>query len=249
MIGAVADLADVAIGDRLARAGITAAQAAALLALDRRIVDDAPTTTTAAVERLARWLRAGQPLADVERLMFEGDDAVRALVVELIERVPPPIAWHAVEHVEFLEIGRGADATCSAVVAARAPAGDSAHRIRLCGALPDERIREILPHELAHSLHRTVCAREPTWRSMPAVERDARALLIARDLGIAQPEVMIADQRADAEYLAEATAQAWGFVRPPLRAEAMRRRQRFIADLNAAAELVPSIERAIGGTP
>jgi hypothetical protein len=86
---------------------------------------------------------------------------------------------------------------------------------------------------------------------MSSVEHDARTLLIGRSIGIDQPQVLLADWRADAELLAEATAGAGGFVRAPLYATAMQRRRRFIAELNAAAELVPSIERAcaIGGTP
>jgi hypothetical protein len=237
------NLSTLAIEERLARGGITTEQHAALLELDARIVDDAPTATSAAVERLARWLRAGQPVVDIERLVFEGDDAVRALVEDLIASVPAPVAWHAVEFVEWLEVGRGAYGVFSVARSARVPAGDSAHRIRLCGTLPDERIREVLPHELAHSLHGAVRKVEPSRRTMPAIERDARALLLGRDLGIDEPETMLADMRADSEFLAEATAAAWGFERPPLYAERLRRHRGFIAELDAAAELVPDIER------
>lgn len=249
MIGAVADLADLAVGERLSRHGIDFDAATALMALDPRIATDATTATSAAVERLVRWLRAGQPVADLERLVFEGDDTVRELVEDLIDRVPAPVAWHAVEFVEWIEVGRGADGAMSLARSARVPSGDSAHRIKICGALTDERIREVLPHEMGHAWHRTVREVELSRPTMPAIERDARALLLARELSVANPEAMIADRRADDEYLAEATAAAWGFERPPLYHERSLRRRGFLAELSAAAELVPSIERARRGTP
>jgi hypothetical protein len=245
----VIDLADFSIEERFTRRGITADQIAALQALDARIVADAPTATSAAVERLARWLRAGSPAADVERLVFTGDDTVRVLVEDLIARVPAPVAWHAVEFVEWLEVGRCGDAFASYARPARVPTGDTPHRIVLCGVPDDDRIREVLPHELAHLVHKTVREVDPSRPTMAQAELDARMLLLARDLRIENPEAMIATVRADIEFLAEATAAAWGFARPPLYDERSQRRRGFLAELNAAAELVPSIERARRGTP
>jgi hypothetical protein len=252
VIGPVADLADLAVGDRLARHGFDAEHSAALRALDARCVEDAPTATTAAVERLARWyFAAGRPDADLDRLVYSGDDAVRAQVEGFLARMPRWAAWWGVEHVEWIEIGRGADGRCGYARSARALDDDTPHRILICGALTDERISEILPHELAHSVHKEKRKVDPSRPTMPTVERDARALILARDLGIERPEALIADSRADEEFLAEATAQAWGFPRPPLYYECSRRRRGFIAELNAASELVPSIKRecARRGTP
>jgi hypothetical protein len=247
VIGDVADLADLPIEERLARGGITAEQGAMLRALDARIVDDATTASTAIVERIARWLAAGQPVADLGRLLYSGDDDVRVVLVQTIARIPPWVQWHAVEAVEWLEVSRSAAGWCGRAPARRDPEGDVMHRIVLSGVVSDEDLPGLIGHELGHSVHRKV-EPEPRWTlpPMPRVERLARTILVGRGLGI--DEEQIARMEAGLEDLCDRTAVAWGLMRAIRTHEQMCRAR---AKVYEAAELVPSIERAcaIGETP
>lgn len=188
--------------------------------------------------RLNRWIDAGQPVADLSRLEFGGDDTVRVLLVDVLARLPTPVAWHASEFVVWREVGRSAAGWQGSARSHRDPQGDVAHEIVLCGAVTDDDLPGIIGHEIAHSLHRSIAPVRWPQPPMTRVERTARMILLGRNIGI--DEEHLARMHADLEVLCDRTAVAWGLLREVRPLEQLRRSR---AKVHEAAELVPSIER------
>jgi hypothetical protein len=188
---------------------------------DRRIVATPSLETSGAVTRLRRWLTAGSPLADLSRLEFCGDDEVCALVVEVLSRVPAPVAWHGVEYVVWFEVGRSTAGWQGFAPTTRAPDGDQPHTIALCGRHDNESLLGIIAHELGHSWSRTVRANAPSMVRMSDREWTARTLLAAKIASVTP------------------LARLWGYAFHT--DEAMLRRN-IAADQAASIELAEQLE-------
>lgn len=104
------------------------------------------------VHRLKRWIRAGQPAADITRTIYRGSDSVRAILYRVLAAVPRPVAWHASEFIVFREVGANARGRCASRLRGRDPDdGDEGHEIDISGRERADDLPAILAHEVAHS--------------------------------------------------------------------------------------------------
>lgn len=178
-------------------------------ALDPRL-HGATLVTAPGVARLRRWLEAGKPEPDPDRLTFSGDEPLRELVLAAIAMLPPPVAWHAVVAVVWIGVGRSSRAWTSGMPRWPAPpAGDQLHLV-VVGPTADI---GVVGHELGHSWHR---------RFQPfafGTGRDPVAFAAAVLADIEDPAERRAQherfdrQHVQEEALADATARRWGFDR------------------------------------
>lgn len=234
------------IAGRAALLGITCREAVALGQRDRRIY---PSVQSAgSVARLQRWIGAGQPAADLPRLEFAGDDGVRAIVVDVLRRVPAPIAWHAVEHVTWIECGRCVSGWMGAAPRFRQPDDDVAHVIVLNGTIDDAQLASIAAHELGHAWDRPIYSGTRDVRISRDEER-ARELVVERvvdeHLGItdasATHDRLVRAHVAD-ERRADELATLWGF---PRHTDVDALTRHFRREYAASATLADQIERDI----
>jgi hypothetical protein len=184
--------------------------------------------------RIRRWLDANEPSADLSRLMFYGDDSVRALVSAVLRRLPAPVAWYASEYVTWLEVGRNARAWQGSAPALRAPIGDVAHVVVINGCATDEYLEGVIAHELGHGWHRIIrehAVPPPSWSDH---EQTARHLSISLDAEACARALVSEERRADL------TATAWGFLR---HTDEVRLLRGFRSALDAAAALAADISR------
>ncbi|HMG57370.1 MAG TPA: hypothetical protein VK601_27915, partial [Kofleriaceae bacterium] len=168
---------------RAAALGLTVREFTALAESDRRIVEYPACSTDGSVARLRRWLDAGRPRADPERVAFTGADSVRVLVQDVLRSLPDPVRWHGVEYTLWVEVGRSAGAWQSSAPTPRAPPCDVAHFIALGGLASDEYLRGVSGHELGHAWHRPVYTIQLAHVPMSDHERAARHLVVAKHRG------------------------------------------------------------------
>jgi hypothetical protein len=202
---------------RAALLGIGCRELVALATEDPRITAPAATATEGAIVRLRRWLDAGRPDANATEVDFHGDDAVRAIVVEVLGALPTPVRWHGTRAVTWYEVGRSAIGWMSIAPLPLVPAGDVGHAIVLSGMLDDARLPAVIAHELGHSWHRHVHT-APVRAVPPVSQREwtARLLLVEEIMAPdGQGAKRLAHRRHVEERLADETALAWGYRLPP----------------------------------
>jgi hypothetical protein len=162
--------------------------------------------TEAARDRLRAWYAAGRPVPTVDRLVRElrylGDAEIRAIALEALHEIPPPVTDFLLDHALICGVGWSARGWCI-----RAALGAPSVLILLSGASHDrDDLRDYLKHEAAHAWLELVPA-----APMPAEDvynESAFALLTAA----ARPELMrdvLADEAAS-ERRADALARSWG---------------------------------------
>jgi hypothetical protein len=233
---------------RAALLALTASEFVALGTSDPRIVAFPALASSGAVGRLRRWLTAGQPIADLSRLAFVGDDAVRALVVDVIADVPAPVAWHAVEHVAWFEVGRATAAWLAIAPSMRAPIGDVAHVVAINGRTSDHDLRGVIAHELGHSWHRHIFANVPQLAALPEQEVIVSRVLLSMYTGrTAEQRDADADRwvrdRVANEVIADQSAAAWGVPHNGL--SELEHRRYFKAQYDAAESVARERDREI----
>lgn len=184
----------------------------AMRALDPRIVAPAALATPGAALRLLRWT-PDRPAPDLSRLSFVGSDDVRDVVVDTLAKLPAPVAWTAIEAVQWFEVGCGTKAWTCAAPAPRALPGDRGRLVMLCGRVPSLYLPGVVAHELAHIWVTRLTEDEPTHDRLP--ERVARARLVAA-LKALPPDEYAAqrakwiDERVRKETSADELAAVWG---------------------------------------
>jgi hypothetical protein len=166
--------------------------------------------TPAARGRIARWLRAGRPVADMDGLYFDGDDFVRLVVVRTINSLPQPVANMAVEQVEWIEVGRSNKAQSSAW---RTP-GPREGRIKICGREHDDYLTFLVSHELGHQWHRAAPVAPLSGPPPTQVETLASLRALAEDMDMPDADEYIERHRREREALADDFAAAMGYPRP-----------------------------------
>lgn len=237
---------DLALEDRAAALGISCRELVRVgQKVDRRILTAPSLNAPGSVARLKRWLAAGEPTPDFDRLVFAGSDQVRDVVVEVLKSVPPPVAWHGTEFVGWFEVGREAAGWQGYVPAIRAPEGDEAHMIALCGSHVNAAVRDLAAHELGHSWSRRVgvYAKDDRGRgTMSEREWNARVIVAARVSG-STPEALVRNS-FNSERLADGLAVLWGY-RPSYTVDDMTLMRHFRADQEASTELANEIEREL----
>jgi hypothetical protein len=177
---------------------------------DPRIVAHPTVATEGAIARLRRWLDAGRPEADAEQVNFIGADEVREILVDTISKLPTPVAWHAINGVAWLEVGRGGViGWTSAAPSMKAPPGDELHLIALSGRTSDEALPGLCAHELGHSWTRELSP-EP-FPIPPMSAREFRARIVAAFVESDEDREDLAREAMAEERLADACAEAWGF--------------------------------------
>lgn len=222
--------------------GLSCREVVALATSDSRVVAPAALETPVSVQRTRRWLDARRPVAEPERVAFNGSASVRSLVIRTLAGLPAPVAWHATKYVTWFEVGRDARAWQHTAPQMLAPAGDSAHVIVLCGLVADEELVGIIGHELGHSWHRAI---HPMQVHVPMSdnERYARQLVVARDRGVdleTYARELVAEER-----IADRTALAWGLRRVTGDPGELGLLRHFRSHLEAAVGLSAEIERQI----
>ncbi len=209
----------------------------ALAALDANIIRS--LVNDAALARTRRWIAAGSPEPDLARLEFAGDDSVRALVVDVLRRLPAPVAWHAVEHVTWIEVGRGAQGWQGMMPTSRTPVGDQPHVIALSGAVTDEDLAPIVAHEIGHSWGAPLRSFAARVR-MPEHELAARSIAAVKLTGGDTEQLVRAAVAEEAQ--ADDLARMWGFRR---HTDHTWLRRHFAARFGAATDLADQIARDI----
>lgn len=194
--------------------------------------------TAGGLVRTKRWIAAGCPSADLSRLEFAGDDEVRALVVEVLTRVPSPVAWHGVEFIAWAEVGRSAHGWQGLAPMTRCPPGDQPHMIALSGLNSNDVLRGVIAHELAHSWTSATHSIAPRIVRMSQREQTARRIAAARVIG--QTSEQLIREQVAGERIADRLARLWSFERHTHDGALTRL---IAAEHAAAADLADSIER------
>lgn len=204
--------------EKAERLGLTCRDVVALGQEDPRLVAN-PTLDGGGAGRLRRWLDAGRPAADLDRLCYLGDPEIGRAVRAVVAGLPEPVAHHAVTGCAI--VGVGVDtAGWAAAVAPDLPTPE-AQFIALASTRPG-----IIAHEIAHSWHRPL--RRAPQKSAAALERDAEALhaeLAAAAIENGRVDALVQIQ-LEGEFAADAAATAWGYpvdTCGPRRLELVRR--------------------------
>jgi hypothetical protein len=172
-----------------------------------------PETAGSAWRRQA-WQSAGRPVADDSRLLFEGADSVRRIVLETLRRLPPEVRWFAIEGIQWIEVGRDSSAWAGCAALARGIPGEGGHRIALCGAFSDEALIGLIGHEVSHRLRKDVQSTTPASVTFAQADVLAAHVLIraqARDVNPELDRAVWIGQRVTEELRADAQARdEWG---------------------------------------
>jgi hypothetical protein len=189
----------------------------ALDELDSRILTHPSLNSMGAIWRLRRWVAAGQPAPDIRRrLSYVGDSEVRAIICDVIAKLPPPVAHYAVEAITWFEAGRGSRAWCCRRPAIRELPGDIGHVIQISSGLALSRIAGTVGHELGHGWHFDIVDAESRAEAIAVDEIAVRADAIRyRTFGLDDEQRAAERQRAinaevAEEMRADAMAALWG---------------------------------------
>ncbi|MDQ3299967.1 MAG: hypothetical protein M3619_25590 [Myxococcota bacterium] len=217
--------------------------------VDVRIVAAPSLETPGSRARLQRWLAAGEPAADLSRLEFAGDDGVRELVLEVLANCPAPVAWHGVEHVLWISVGRFDAGWMGLSPTPRAPVGDQSHTITLCGQADDDFLRGVIAHELGHSWSAPIQPGRAVSARLSHRETIARTIAAAKFCGV--DAAQLARERSAHERLADDLARHWGYPRGTTDVHRLTRafteEQLAVAEL--AEQIAEQVEREIPGAP
>jgi hypothetical protein len=192
------------------------------------------TASDPARARLHRWVAGGGlrrvPAIDTE-LVYLGDEAVRPVVVRVLEQIAPPVRDHVLDTAWVLAIGRrAAGQTMAAPLLPPRGGPEVLGLILVDGRYDDTALAAIIAHEAAHLWleHRTAAPPPKIARALQAV---GWALATEGGEGDALLERLLA-----AERRAAALTAAWGFHGSAADVGhcARARRDHFLADLAAA---------------
>jgi len=142
------------------------------------------------------------------RISFNGADEVRAIIVDVLRRLPAPHRHYAVENITWREVGLNAKLyICHSPTKRRALPGDGAHEVMINGCVPASDLRGLICHETGHGWHRVVCDGELDWSGG---ECERLADRIRR--GEVTRERWVRDWVTH-ELLADQMAELWGMPR------------------------------------
>jgi hypothetical protein len=172
-----------------------------------------PATPGAAWRRQV-WLSAHRPLADESRLVFEGDDTVRRIVLETLRSLPPWVRWFCIEGIQWIEVGRDCSAWAGGAALARGIPGEGGHRIALCGNVADADLPGLIGHEVSHRIRKNVQSTTPAPSTFAHADLLAARVLVSSQAHDADPELDRAvwiGQHVTEELRADAQARdEWG---------------------------------------
>lgn len=194
---------------------------------DSRILAKPALATPGAVFRLRRWIALGKPDADPERIAYKGYDDTRAVIVDVLRRLPAPVRHYAVESVTWRE----ADGLYITNVPRHlALPGDGGHEITIEGGVSPRSLPGQIAHEIGHGLHRVVYDGECDWSATCRV----RLVDQIRE-GLATRDKWVGEQVAY-EVIADQMAALWGIPRQDAPTEG-EYRTHFEREFNRAAAI------------
>ena len=233
------------VPERAALLGMSVRAVIELAEADPRIFAHPMLERPGSVVRVKRWLAAGRPAPDVTRLQFLGHYTVRELLCDMIRRLPHPIAWHAVEAIQWMEIGRAYAGEMRTARAPRPVDGDQSHQILLDGSRDDRELLAVAAHECGHAWGWPICPVALDAVAAPDPELQARAIvaerIVAQVKGGNAIDRLVREAVAEEVY-ADAVATACG-VRRTTDVAALTRK--FRSEHVAAAARADEIEREI----
>lgn len=139
---------------------------------DHRMLADGGT------ERLRRWCAGGAAAPDYSALVYEGSDAVRRVVLEVLHASPEPVAWWALRTCVFVELGRTFHGFHWQVERWPSPGDDSIRIIGLAGS-PNLHGRPVA----APKKHKRNVGRRPVELASTALDDQDVAGTLAHELG------------------------------------------------------------------
>jgi hypothetical protein len=164
----------------------------------------------AGAARLLAWGRNGAPTVNPMDLIFFGDDTIGRLVVEVLCKVPDPVARHAMAAAVFVGVGREFGGLFIPSLPA-APDGQSLQLIVIDGrGLDDAYVRGVAAHEIAHCWHRPTIA-APAARPSYLRQREDHYRLCHLGLAWGFASALDAPVRRDELVACELAAQ-WGMT-------------------------------------
>jgi hypothetical protein len=169
--------------------------------------------TAAARERVKRWIADGAPVASYKdiarRLTFVGDVEIEHAVLSALERVPPPVSHHVLNHTVVFGSG-WATIGFHATPRLPTPAHEPLSIVVITGACRDyEEVEALVGHEFAHAwLTQPPDALEELESTRERAARDEHLVEMAVGHGRVD---LLARLRARDEAQAAALAKSWGF--------------------------------------
>lgn len=166
----------VTIADRAELTGLSWRQVLDLSRSDPRVFSDRLLATPAARQRLQRWVEAGRPDADPERVTFIGEDngQVEDAVHRVLVAAPAPVRWHVVRFVTVIGLGANVAGFCAVRPPRlpRAPHGERPMLVVIAAVGCNEaELEGLAAHELAHSWLEKGARRPPKATTKTKAER------------------------------------------------------------------------------
>lgn len=187
--------------ERAEKLGVSLVEYVAIATADSRIVADVVLAEPGAVARIKAWLAVGTPEPDLSTVEFRGADSARAVVLEVLRRVPRPVAHYAATSVCFVEVGRG-------TLGWQGPKSVEREQIvALNGKCDDDTLARVCAHELGHGFARSIDTIAPSTVHLAYAEAEARL----ESIGVTRDELRRADARSERQ--ADNFAELWGFRR------------------------------------
>lgn len=161
-------------------------------------------------DRFRAWCAVGRPTPDtyalVKGIRYLGDGEVRAIVMDVLQGVPPPTAWSALtEGWTFQGVGWSTAGWMIRVAAP--PAGPVQTFVYISGASRSVAyVHDVALHEIAHAFLISTPQRPV---AAEALENERQFLVLKAAMN---PELLdeLLDEQRRAERSADALARAWG---------------------------------------
>jgi hypothetical protein len=101
--------------------------------------------------KLRAWVEAGRPEANIADLHYVGDRRTGELIVEVLERIPPPVAYDVVRSNLFVSVNGQTGLFSNTILNSRAGRPFLGLIIVLATGRTDDEIQGTVAHEIGHA--------------------------------------------------------------------------------------------------